>query len=73
MGYKLYSNSGNLQYGIQKYIVDTEADLASLPTGIKAGSSIFVIETSKTLVMNTQGNFIEVASDVWEDFEAGGN
>lgn len=39
----------------KKFIADTEADIANLPTNVYAGSTALCVETSDVYVINTQG------------------
>ena len=43
------------------YVCDTESDLSSLPTDAPHGSSAFVIENSKTYMINTSGTWAETS------------
>lgn len=44
------------------YVCDTESDLSSLPTDAPQGSSAFVIDTSKTYMINSSGVWTEIAT-----------
>ena len=61
--YSLYANDDDILYGIQKYIVDTESDMETLPNHAKAGSTAFVIETSKTYILNHSKVWKEIKSN----------
>ena len=41
------------------YVCDAESDLSSLPTDAPQGSSAFVIETSRTYMINSSGTWVE--------------
>lgn len=45
-------NSGHVQQGTVIFTVDTEAEMASVPTNVIPGSLAFVIETSKLYILN---------------------
>lgn len=74
--YSLYANSGEIVYGIKKYIVDTEAEVSSLPVEIKPGSSCKVLETSNIYVLNHNKEWVNVqggaANGDWIDFGVDG-
>lgn len=47
----------NNNYASKKFIADTEADIASLPTNVFAGSTCFCVENSEVYVINTEGTW----------------
>jgi len=53
MGYSIFSNSGKQNYGIKHFIVDTVNDIAKVSANTSPGSTIFVIETSESYMLNT--------------------
>lgn len=53
--------NGTPVYGVIKFVVDTEAEVATLPTTVKTGSMCFVIETSHIYMINSEGEWIKVA------------
>lgn len=61
--YSLYANDDDVAYGIQKFILDTEEDIKTLPTQVRAGSSALVIETSSVYVLNHQQQWIKIRND----------
>lgn len=52
--YSIYANGENIGYGINKYIVDTEDDVLTLPRKVGVGSTAFVIDTSHTYMLNNE-------------------
>lgn len=72
--FSIYSNDGNISYGIQKFILDTETDLQYLPSAQqKAGSIAFVIETSDTYILNNSKQWKKLDATKaanWEEFLA---
>ena len=55
------SNGQKIAYGIKHYNLDTEADLANMPTGNEVmGCTCFVIETSKYYMLNSGKKWIEI-------------
>lgn len=54
------SQFGQVSYNVVKLILDTKDDLINLPTGVKPGSTAFVIETSETWMMNSQNQWKQV-------------
>lgn len=56
----IIKNGNHVQYGIQKFVADTEADIANVSTdSIAPGSSIFCIETSVTYVLTPAKEWVE--------------
>ena len=58
MAIRLSKTADHVQQGTVIYTVDTEAELASVPTHDTPGSLAFVIETSKLYILNTLGEWI---------------
>lgn len=55
------ANGQKIAYGIKHYNLDTEADLAKLPTkNEQMGSTCFVIETSKYYMLNSKDKWVEI-------------
>lgn len=50
--YSIITENGITKYGIVEFIIDTEADIENLPGGIAPGSIAFVVESSKTYMLN---------------------
>ena len=57
MGFHLFSNNGQVQYGIKNYIADFKADLQNIPKN--PGNMVFVIEESKYYITNNKQDWIE--------------
>lgn len=51
--------NNHVSYGTVTYVVDTLAELSSVPTDITPGSFCFVIEASTTYILNGQKEWIE--------------
>jgi len=60
MGVYMSKQSNRTDYNLREYILDTTADVASLPTTDAPGSTAFVIETGTALMLNTQGEWKEL-------------
>lgn len=55
------SNGQKIAYGIKHYNLDTEEDLAKLPTKNESmGCTCFVIETSKYYMLNSNLKWVEI-------------
>lgn len=57
MGFHLFSNSGQIQYGIKNYIADFKTDLKNIPKN--PGNMVFVIEESKYYITNNKQDWVE--------------
>lgn len=68
MGISIISNSGIKTYGIKHFIVDTEAEVNTVSTDCAPGSTIFILETSQSYMLNTKHKWISVNLN-----SAGGN
>lgn len=60
MGVYMSKQSNRTDYNLREYILDTAADVASLPKTDAPGSTAFVIETGTALMLNTQGEWKEL-------------
>lgn len=57
----IYSNSNNNSYGVKNFILDTDEDFKNFKyNGVKTGSTIFVIETSKHYMLNNKLEWKEI-------------
>lgn len=56
---KVYSNGGKVDYDIQKWLVDTEEEVSKVPL-CTMGSTIYVIRTGDTWMMDSEGNWYEM-------------
>ena len=52
MAYSISGQSGESTYGIVEYVVNTEADVATVPTEAASGSTIIVIETANVYMLS---------------------
>lgn len=60
--FSIASNSGEVAYGVTRFLIDTEAEIKDLPTYHTPGSSAFVIENSARYILNNNREWIKVAS-----------
>lgn len=56
----LYSQNGDVQYNIVEYVVDTEADLATLPTNVAMGSTALVIANTTVYMLNSKKEWVKM-------------
>lgn len=56
----IYSNSGKTAYGVKKYIVDTVAEISTLPKNVTIGSTVFAIEDSSTYMLNNKKEWVKI-------------
>ena len=54
MAYSISSQSGTSTYGVMEYVVNSEADVASVPTDAASGSTILVIDTSNVYMLSVR-------------------
>ena len=55
------SENGKSTYNLKEYVVDTQEDIKNLPTsGIRMGSTAFVISTGTVYMLNSSKEWIEV-------------
>lgn len=60
MAFKLIKQGGNLDYNYKEYFLDTESDLASVPTmDACPGSVAFIINSGKLFILNTNKEWKE--------------
>lgn len=57
---KMTDTNGNVQYDVNSYVCDTEADIDFLPTKVSMGSTAFVIETSHLYMLNGNREWVLV-------------
>ena len=60
--FSIASNSGEVAYGVTRFLIDTEAEVKDLPTYHTPGSSAFVIENSTRYILNNNHEWIKVVS-----------
>lgn len=58
--FSVLANRNKIAYGHKDFILDFEADLSDLPTDCEVGSTAFIIENSKTYMLNHQKQWIKV-------------
>lgn len=64
MAYAITSQGDTTDYGVLEYIVNTEADVASVPTTAGAGSTLAVIGTGKVYMLSVAVN----GTKEWKEF-----
>lgn len=67
---------GRVQYGLQRFVLDTPDDLLKLPAKTVPGSSAYVISTGATYIHNSENVWVRIKStsngstpgmdDVWD-------
>ena len=57
--FTIYANSNQIAHGVKKYIVDTEAEIAEVPTTGAPGSIAFCIDSSKYYMLNNAKEWVE--------------
>lgn len=62
MAYSITSQSGQTTYQVTEYVVNTEADVASVPIDVASGSTILVIETGQVYMLSV----MEDGTKQWE-------
>lgn len=61
--YSIGKNSDTTGYGIKKFFVDTEVEILNIPLEtVFPGSTAFVIENSKSYMLNNQFKWVEVSN-----------
>lgn len=60
MAYSITNQSGQSTYQVTEYVVNTESDVASVPTDVASGSTILVIETAKVYMLTVKDNGVRV-------------
>ena len=61
MGYAITQQDTNIAYNVKKFIIDTEADLISIPrNNLAPGSEVLCLKPVKGYVLNTQKIWEEV-------------
>lgn len=60
MAFRLVKQGGKLDYNYKEYFLDTESDLASVPTiDAYPGSIAYVIDSGKLFILNTNKEWKE--------------
>ena len=52
MAYTISGQAGVTSYGVMEFVVNTEDDVATVPTNCESGSTIFVIETGNVYMLS---------------------
>ena len=60
MAYKMISTNGQVQYNISEFVIDSSADLASLPKNSAMGSSALCLSDGSVYVKDSNGEWKEV-------------
>ncbi len=60
MAYKLLSTNGQVQYGVDEYIIDSPDDLDSLPKRSAMGSTALCVADGSVYVKNSSGEWKEI-------------
>lgn len=61
MAYSIKQQGGRIDYNYQEIYVDTEAEVATVPTkGCSVGSVIFVVATGNVYVLNNAKEWVKV-------------
>ena len=61
MAFRIISQAGKPVYNLKELVVDTYDDVATIRTAdLAVGSTVFVIDTSKYYMLNTQKQWIKV-------------
>lgn len=63
MAQNLISQNGKTTYGIQEFVIDTDADTQNLPIDIPMGSAALSIESGHVFILNSK--------DEWENITDG--
>lgn len=62
MAYSVSAQSGRVAYGVKHYTVDTMNCLKKLPTSAAAGSTAFVVDSSRSFMLNNKRQWVEVSA-----------
>lgn len=57
--YKMTAHDGNTAYGIKEFVIDTAADLITIPP-CQMGSTALDISTSEVYMMNGNGEWVKL-------------
>lgn len=60
MGYKQMSTNGQVQYGIDEWVIDTKEDLKKLPARSAMGSSALCLADGSVYVKDSKGEWKEI-------------
>lgn len=61
----IIANSGKVSYGIKQYLCDTIDDIPFEDNGeaIAAGSTVYVVDSKKTYMYNSKGQWVEIITE----------
>lgn len=59
MAYSINAGSGKEAYNVKHYIVDCFEDMKKLPTSAAAGSTAFVVDSSRSFMLNNKRQWVE--------------
>lgn len=62
--FAIRAEHGELKYGVYDLVYDTMDDFNKKTphSGVQAGSTAFIIDTSKKYMLNNKGNWIEIST-----------
>lgn len=60
MAKNLLSTNGQTQYGVDEYVIDTPADLKTLPPRSAMGSTAICISTGDVYIKNSSGEWVAI-------------
>ena len=60
MSKNLISTNGQIQYGVDEFVIDTPDDLKALPFRSKMGSTALCISNGEVYVKNSSGEWVAI-------------
>ena len=60
MAIKMISTNGQIQYGVDEFVIDSPDDLKKLPSRSQMGSAALCLENGTVYMKNSQGEWKEV-------------
>lgn len=60
MAYKMISTNGQVQYGVDEFMIDSPNDLKNLPSRSQMGSVALCLEDGAVYVKDSKGEWKEV-------------
>ena len=60
MSYKMISTNGQVQYGVDEFVIDSPDDLEKLPTRSLMGSAALCLSNGAVYMKNSDGEWVEV-------------
>lgn len=58
--YSIYAQNGDVQYNIVEFIIDSEEDVATLPTTPVMGSTALVINNPALFMLNSEKEWVKI-------------